>query len=198
MKPYSLLRAGLVVAATAGAVFGQAPAHAHGINGFTGPYEPANWTFEGGQGNGSVDTSGTPGTLEMKGSNNGFADNTDYTAKSVKTGHVTFDYAYTSSDEDGYDGFGYLLNGNYTELASSDNVFGSAFFNLVDGDTFGFRLTSLDATNGPGSVSITNFTAPGDPHHDNDPVTAPGPLPILGASAAFGWSRKLRRRFVLN
>jgi hypothetical protein len=35
MKAHSLLRAGLVVAATAGAVFGQASSHAHGINGFT-------------------------------------------------------------------------------------------------------------------------------------------------------------------
>jgi hypothetical protein len=200
MKAHSLLRAGLVVAATAGAVFGQASSHAHGINGFTGPYEPANWTYDGGQGNGSVDTSGTPDSLKMTGSNNGFADNTDYTSKSVKTGHVTFNYAYTSADDDGFDGFGYLLNGAYTELASNDNVFGSAFFNLVDGDTFGFRLTTLDATNGPGSISITNFTAPGNPHHDADPApsSVPGPLSILGATAAFGWSRKLRRRLVLN
>ena len=72
----------------------------------------------------------------------------------------------------------------------------------MDGDTFGFRLTTLDATNGAGSVSITNFTAPGNPLHDDDEqpgaTDVPGPLSILGATAAFGWSRKLRRRFVLN
>jgi len=82
---------------------------------------------------------------------------------------------------------------------SAGALLGQARVVTVDGDTFGFRLTSLDATNGPGSVSITNFTAPGDPHHDDDPVSAPGPLPILGATAAFGWSRRLRRRhLVLN
>jgi len=27
-----------------------------------------------------------------------------------------------------------------------------------------------------------------------DPVGAPAPLPLLGAGAAFGWSRRLRRR----
>lgn len=31
-----------------------------------------------------------------------------------------------------------------------------------------------------------------DPFRDPDPV--PGPLPLLGAAAAFGWSRRLRRR----
>jgi hypothetical protein len=28
------------------------------------------------------------------------------------------------------------------------------------------------------------------------PVAAPGPLPLFGAAAAFGWSRRLRRRLV--
>jgi uncharacterized repeat protein (TIGR03803 family) len=33
----------------------------------------------------------------------------------------------------------------------------------------------------------------------NDPApTVPGPLPLLGAGAAFGWSRKLRRRLLLQ
>jgi MYXO-CTERM domain-containing protein len=31
----------------------------------------------------------------------------------------------------------------------------------------------------------------------NDPVDAPGPLPLLGAGAAFAYSRRLRKRIML-
>ncbi len=38
--------------------------------------------------------------------------------------------------------------------------------------------------NGPNSITFTPF----------NPSSVPGPVPLFGAGAAFGWSRRLRRR----
>jgi hypothetical protein len=52
-----------------------------------------------------------------------------------------------------------------------------------------------------GTSQLLSFSTPGTPSNqqflylDNVTVqTVPGPLPLLGAAAAFGWSRKIRRR----
>jgi hypothetical protein len=62
---------------------------------------------------------------------------------------------------------------------------------VLAADVFGFRQSSTDSTNGRASTSISNLNgplaAPGT-------ASVPGPLPLLGAGAAFGWSRQLRKR----
>jgi hypothetical protein len=57
--------------------------------------------------------------------------------------------------------------------------------NTSDVDTFGQLVTGF----GVGSSNSRNFT------RENDPPAspAPGPLPLLGAAAAFGYSRKIRK-----
>jgi hypothetical protein len=55
-------------------------------------------------------------------------------------------------------------------------------------DTFGFQVDSLASVAGTGEARISNFQFIAI--YDE----VPGPLPILGAGAAFGLSRKLRRR----
>jgi hypothetical protein len=52
-------------------------------------------------------------------------------------------------------------------------------------------VSSVFTTGGPGNIG--NFVVtltPGSPVANN----VPGPLPILGAGAAFGFSRRMRRR----
>ena len=60
---------------------------------------------------------------------------------------------------------------------------GPCDFNLFSGvgpnGTFYFQLTS-----GPDSFVLTKFA----------PAEVPGPMPVVGAVAAFGWSRRLRKR----
>ena len=92
-----------------------------------------------------------------------------------------------SEDAVFYDGFGYLLNGSFTQLADNASQ-GTGFsqFNVLSGDTFGFLVFTTDNDFGPGNATISNFSAP-----------VPGPLPLLGVGAAFGYSRRLRRRINL-
>lgn len=99
---------------------------------------------------------------------------------------MSFDWSYTTEDLPGLDPFGYLLNGSFNLLTGtgSDSQSGSAAFNVVAGDVFGFRQNTGDSLFGRASTTISKFNAP--------PV--PGPLSLLGAGAAFGWSRRLRHR----
>ncbi|QVL53343.1 MAG: hypothetical protein KFB97_02815 [Cyanobium sp. M30B3] len=179
------------------------PAHAVQLQqDFAGVYAPANWTFtsDPALGDGSVDISAAPAAITITGSDNGeilFDDegnaiffvnvNTDYTIAAAASGPVSFDWSYSSSDEEVYDGFGYLLNGTFTQLAVNNSQ-GTGFsqFNVLSGDTFGFRVFATDNQLGPGIATISNFSAP-----------VPGPLPLLGVGAAFGYSRRLRRRINL-
>jgi hypothetical protein len=155
---------------------------------FAGPYAPANWTLTTNGGDGSVNTAGAPSSITLNGSDSGSAGNfinTDYTISAAASGPVSFNWNYSSPDPDGnYDGFGYLLNGTFTQLANNGSQGpGSSLFNVATGDTFGFRVFTLDDVLGRGTATISNFSAP-----------VPGPLPLLGVGAAFSYSRRLRRR----
>jgi hypothetical protein len=153
-------------------------------NGFAGAYAPANWSLATGLGNGSVDTSGAPASIELSGSNDGsgFEIATDYTTKAIASGLVTFDWSFFNGDPN-FDEFGFLRNNAFTPLGTVPSQGVSQQFNISAGDIFGFRVLTTDDFQSPGIASISNFSAP-----------VPGPLPILGLGAAFGWSRRLRRR----
>ena len=68
----------------------------------------------------------------------------------------------------------------------------AGFFNLptpitlAAGQNLEIITSGSSSANNGAVIRISSF--------DADDVPAPGPLPVLGASAAFGWSRKLRRR----
>jgi hypothetical protein len=67
-------------------------------------------------------------------------------------------------------------------------IVSSATFNSLALSSLGFTTTGLIGTwtiDGT-SESINVYIGP--------PAAAPGPLPLLGAGAAFGWSRRLRKR----
>jgi hypothetical protein len=78
----------------------------------------------------------------------------------------------------------YAINPTYT---LNQPFFSSATFNGKSLASEGFTTTGLVGTwtiNGT-SESINVYIGP---------TATPGPLPLFGAGAAFGWSRKLRRR----
>lgn len=54
---------------------------------------------------------------------------------------------------------------------------------------FGFSINDFEGSYGPGIATISNFSAP---------APVPGPLSLFGAAAAFGWSRKLRKRLAIK
>ena len=71
---------------------------------------------------------------------------------------------------------------SYLEFGTVNNPDNRNYYPLLD--YFGTTYVSNAGSSGPSTSNLT-FT----------PVSqAPSPLPIMGAGAAFGWSRRLRRR----
>lgn len=166
--------------------------------GFAGVYAPGSWTFasDSALGDGSVNLAMAPASIELTGSNSGdltgyfSAVNTDFTATAVAAGPVRFDWSFFSQRVHSLDGFGFLLNGIFTQLADQSTLgSGSSQFNVLSGDVFGFRAFTLDNSVGPGIATISNLSAP-----ISGPAPVPGPLPLLGVGVAFGCCRRLQRR----
>jgi hypothetical protein len=164
------------------------------VSGFTGLYAPAKW-IETVNPDGYVDTANAPASITLGSANNeGGAKQTNYTITAPAAGKVSFDWLYKTFDVDGsgLGPFGYLLNGNYTQLSinnlMSDQT-GSVAFDVLLGDTFGFSQRATDSALGRGITTVSNFNAP---------APVPAPLPLLGVGASIAWSRRLRKRVALG
>jgi hypothetical protein len=131
------------------------------VFGFQDEYDPSNWTFTTSS-DGSVDTTSAPTSITLTGGGDGSGNSgfTDYTIAAAADGTVMFDWDYFSSDEPGFDSFGTLLNGAFTFLTDSDGDNGTFMFDVLAGDTFGFRVATFDNFAGPGNATISNFEAP--------------------------------------
>ena len=86
-------------------------------------------------------------------------------------------------------------NGISFETATESYNLFAAFFSVPDNDlrVDFICLENADVCRGINTQPPLLFTSSLQPRTDG-PAPVPGPLPILGAGAAFGWSRKLRRR----
>ncbi|NCT43332.1 MAG: PEP-CTERM sorting domain-containing protein [Microcystis aeruginosa G11-09] len=146
------------------------------VFGFQTPYAPINWTLTNNNADGSVNTSGAPTSISLTGGNNGSnaPGTTDYTTTAAAAGTVTFDWDYSTNDGPFFDPFGYLLNGSFSFLAGSGQS-GTSTFNVLAGDSFGFRIATTDNCCGRGSVTISNFSAPGP----MAPTPVPEPSTVL-------------------
>ncbi|MDN3725361.1 HYR domain-containing protein [Aequorivita sp. SDUM287046] len=84
---------------------------------------------------------------------------TDFTVNVTEAAAITFDWDYTSNDSPGFDSFGYLLNGTYTQLTDPalGNQSGSAAVAVSPGDVFGFRSQTDDNSFGNNETVISNF-----------------------------------------
>jgi hypothetical protein len=193
LKSSSVLGAGVL--ASAAVALGAAPAHA--ALGFKEYYAPNQWTLtsDGPAGGSTFNES----TLSLTSSNNnsGSSSYIDYTIIAQYTGTYSFGWNYaTADDQPEFDPFFYINGVNssasqpvlHTVLAPFDstNTSQSGFetFFANAGDVIGFRQSSIDSRFGSATTIITGFNS----------ADVPGPLPIFGAAAAFGWSRKLRKR----
>lgn len=151
---------GLTLAAASGA-------SAATVFGFQDAYDPINWTFTNSNADGFVNTGGAPASISLTGGDNGSGDfgTTDYTTTAAAAGTVTFDWNYSTADPDTpfWDPFGYLLNGSFIQVTDDGGGVvqnGTATFNVLAGDSFGFRIDTFDNFFGRGSVTISNFSAP--------------------------------------
>ena len=196
-SPHHLLLC-LPVGALISVALASAPMPAAAV-GFSGDYDPTNWTTTlSRSSDGSVDTSNAPTDITITGPNNLQAlSYINYTIGAPSSGTVSFDWIYNTIDLPGGDSFGYLINGVRTQLTDDPNTLptGTAF-SVVSGDIFGFYVTSTDGDLGAGIATIYNFSGPGSQSNPGS-TDVPAPAAVLGVLAAFGWSRKLRRRTLL-
>jgi hypothetical protein len=166
------------------------------IVGFQGPYDPANWTLTTNGGNGSVDTSGAPASVILAGSNTGSFSQifTDFTTLAVGDGLVSFSWNYETFDTGpNWDPFGYLLDGVFTQLTDDSGAqtqSGSASFSVLAGQTFGFRVNSVDDTSGRAQSTISSFEAPSAAIPE--PGTWAAAALLAGGAAFMRWRKRHR------
>ncbi len=136
------------------------------VFGFQTPYAPINWTFTNSNADGFVNTSGAPASISLTGGNNSSFNSgtTSYTTTAAAAGTVTFNWNYATGDVSAFwDPFGYLLNGSFIQVTNNGGGVvqnGTSTFNVLAGDSFGFRIFTRDNIFGRASVTISNFSAP--------------------------------------
>lgn len=112
---------------------------------------------------------------------------------------ASFTFKFNSNDEQSaIQGYFVIRSGAYVFnpsspdvdlLASGTSALDNQAFTVNQGDTIRFGVyTQANTTGKLGTLTI-------DPFSITEPV--PAPLPLFGAAAAFGWSRRLRRRISL-
>lgn len=97
-----------------------------------------------------------------------------------------FTFDFTTPDGTQFDRAFFRVD-NIDKLESSTDEAGPFTWSLRNGQTIAFGVYSQDNDGSEGSVTISNFQF-------TPTADVPAPLPLLGAGAAFGWSRRLRRR----
>lgn len=174
------------------------------VFGFQDEYAPINWTLTNSNADGFVNTGGAPASISLTGGDNGSDSfgTTDYTTTAAAAGTVTFDWNYSTVDvltdpscnlpNNFCDPFIVLVNGIETiplNPSGGQSQSGTSTFNVLAGDSFGFRISTPDNFAGRGSVTISNFSAPG-------PMapTVPEPSTVLSLLALGGLSAGLKYR----
>ena len=132
-------------------------------------------------------------------SGSGLGGFTDLLIHAAAAGLVQFQYSYSSKDDEGFDLAGYVLGGSFTELTEKDNVCGlgtcpaNVSFPVSLGQSFGFRIRTLDNENEPGVLTISDFSAP------TGAVPEPNAIPLMvllltAAKARQSWMRWRKSR----
>ena len=154
--------------------------------GFLGYYSLANFTLTNTDADGFANA-GPGDSIILTGGNSGsdLPGTTDLTIAAADTGSVSFSYQYGTLDFPGFDLAGFLYNSIFTELANSDGTSGTFIFPVAKGQTFGFRVATIDNTGEPGLLTISNFNAP-----EGVPEPGTAALLICGLSLAGLWRLK--------
>ena len=92
---------------------------------------------------------------------------TSYTGVIDSEQLLTFNYTYTSYDEDGadFDPAGYMLNGQMYQLSPNGiygpiTINGTVSLSLHSGDNFGWYVRSMDSLLGPATLAISVSAVP--------------------------------------
>lgn len=134
-------------------------------------------------------------------SGSGLAGTTDLVINAAAAGLVQFQYSYASADSPGFDFSGYLLAGNFFPLSDSNGMCNAApcpgmvHFAVSVGQSFGFRVGTMDNQGEPGILSISSFSAPGNDTALPEPGNGVAMVVLFAAAgAAKLWRLKRGRR----
>ncbi|NEQ53242.1 MAG: PTPA-CTERM sorting domain-containing protein [Leptolyngbya sp. SIO3F4] len=153
--------------------------------GFTGNYAPTNWEFFDNAG-GSIDLSGTPGTIELTGGNSSASGITAYTIEAVTDGNFIFDWSYATSDLfPVFDPFVVITDTIVSLTDDRGPALQSGTFSqfVTAGTIIGWGISTTDGLSGPALVNISNFSGP-------EQIPTPALLPGLLAMGGVVLRRK--------
>lgn len=176
----------VALAAVCGLACGSAQAES--VVGFTGDFDPVNWTAVVGTGGAapSMDNSFLSITSPRP-------DDFDETSISILVGklaRISFSWAYVTSDEDDdpfYDPFGVITANGYQQLTEDGgalNQGGNASFIVDAGEVFGFYAQAIEGDFGTATTRVGNFRV--------DYI--PEPTSLLLMAAALAAATAARRR----
>lgn len=133
-------------------------------------------------------------------SGSGLAGITDLVINAAASGLVHFEYSYSSLDSAGFDFSGYLLTGNFFPLSDTNGMCnaapcpGAVQFAVSVGQSFGFRVETMDNQGEPGILTISGFDAPGSDTPLPEPGNGGAMVVLFAASAAARlWRRHSER-----
>jgi len=120
-----------------------------------------NFTLSNTNANGFANPTSTSLTLTGGNNSSNLSGTTDWltTIGINQVGTWQFDWSYFSLDVPGDDRAGYVINGNFTTVATSDGEFSlkPVTFNVYTGDVVGFRVATDTNFGGAGEFTVTNF-----------------------------------------
>lgn len=131
-------------------------------SGFTGYYASPNWTISADDANATVNVG--PEQMVLVGADEGGDPITRATIAVGATGSVSFDWSYTTTDDDASWDFAYYINGVPVQLSDEfgDNTQGgSVTFTANAGDEIGFQIDADDACCGFATLIISDFQTAG-------------------------------------
>jgi hypothetical protein len=97
-------------------------------------------------------------SIVLTGGNSGIGKpgTTDLVTTATQTGLIQFFFSYSSLDAPTFDYAGYLLNGSFVQLADTNGTSGLAQFDVNLGDSFGFRVGTVDNQFEPGILTVSD------------------------------------------
>ena len=110
-------------------------------------------------------------------SGSGLGGMTDLVINAAAFGLVQFQYSYSTLDSQGNDFAGYLLGNTFFQLSASDGDCnggacpGMALFPVTMGESFGFRVETVDNQGEPGILTVSNFSVSSDSTDAPEPGT---------------------------
>jgi len=168
---------------------------------FITPYSLSDFTLTNTNADGTVMTPDGGLSIVFTGGNNGSGEPgfTTLVTTAAASGLVQFQFSYFSFDLPGNDGSGYLVNNVFTPLADTSGTASSSpiSFNVTAGEIFGFEMTTVDNEFEPGVLTVTDFSAPGDPSTTSTPEPGSALL-VLTAAFVVGFCRRCALSGVLG